>query len=71
MTHKFDFRQLLPVASIGIVGGTIVLLLGISNAILIFSGELASFAPRGIGLVLFGGLIMQLIVVFTSSTLCY
>ena len=46
MTRKFDFRQLLPVARIGIVGGTIVRLLGISKALLIFSGELASFAPR-------------------------
>ena len=68
MTSKFDFRQLLSVASIGMVGGAIVLLLVISNTILIFSGELAAFAPRGIGIVLFGGMIMQFIVAFTSST---
>ncbi|HEX6269951.1 MAG TPA: SulP family inorganic anion transporter [Anaerolineales bacterium] len=64
---NFDFRQLLPVASIGLVGGTILLPLITSFAILIFSGELAPFATTGIGMVLFGGLIMQLIIALTSS----
>ncbi len=67
MTHRFDFRQLLPVASIGLVGGAIVLPLVISFALLIFQGELAPFAATGIGMVLFGGLIMQLVVALTSS----
>ena len=67
MSRKFDFRQLLPVASIGLVGGAIVLPLVISFAILIFSGELSSFATTGIGMVLFGGLIMQLVIALTSS----
>ena len=64
---NFDLRQLLPVASIGLVGGTILLPLITSFAILIFSGELAPFATTGIGMVLFGGLIMQLIIALTSS----
>jgi len=67
MKHTFDMRQLLSTASIGLAGGAIVLPLVISFSILIFSGELSSFAARGIGLVLFGGLIMQLIVALTSS----
>src|SRR5215213_503731 len=67
MTRKFDFRQLLSVMSIGLVGGAIVLPLVISFSILIFSSELSSFAAAGIGMVLFGGLIMQLIVALTSS----
>jgi SulP family sulfate permease len=67
MTSKPDIRQLLPIASIGLVGGVIVLSLVISLAILIFSGELAPFATWGIGMVLLGSLIMQLIVTFTSS----
>ena len=67
MTRKFDYRQLLPIVSIGLVQGSIVLLLVTSLAFLIFSGELASFAPRAIGIFLFGGLVMQLIVAFTAS----
>lgn len=67
MTHTFDIRRYLSVVSIGLVGGAIVLPLVISFAILIFSGELSVFASQGIGMVLFGGLIMQLIVALTSS----
>src|SRR5881396_1139430 len=67
MTRKFDFRQLLPVASIGLVEGAIVLPLVISFALLIFQGELAPFAATGIGMILFGGLIMQVVVALTSS----
>src|SRR5262245_57094399 len=67
MRSKFDFRELLPVLSIGLVDGVIVLPLVISFAILIFSGELTVFATQGIGMVLFGGLIMQLIIGLTNS----
>jgi SulP family sulfate permease len=67
MRSKFDLRALLPVASIGLIDGVIVLPLVISFAILIFSGELTAFATTGIGMVLFGGLIVQLIIGLTSS----
>ena len=67
MTKNFDFRQLLPVASIGLVAGTIQLPLVISFAILIFSGELSTFATLGIGMVLFGGMILHVILALTSS----
>src|SRR6185369_8039438 len=67
MIRKFDYRQLLPIVSMGLVEGSILLLLMTSLALLIFSGDLAAFAPRGIGIFLFGGLIMQLVVALTSS----
>jgi len=67
MRRKFDLRELLPILSIGLVDGIIVLPLVISFALLIFSGELAAFATTGIGLVLFGGLIVQLIIGLMSS----
>src|SRR5215213_1957665 len=67
MKTKFDFRQILPLASIGLVAGVIELPLIISFATLIFSGELSSYATVGIGMVLFGGLIMHLIIALTSS----
>jgi SulP family sulfate permease len=67
MRNKFDIRELLPVLSIGLVDGVIVIPLITSFAILIFSGELAAFATVGIGMVLFGGLILQLIIGLTNS----
>jgi SulP family sulfate permease len=67
MTKKFNLRQILPVASIGLVAGIIQLPLVISFAILIFSGELSTFATLGIGMVLFGGLILHVILALTSS----
>jgi sulfate permease, SulP family len=67
MRRKLDVRELLPILSIGLVDGVIVLPLIISFALLIFSGELGAFATTGIGMVLFGGLIVQIIIGLTSS----
>src|SRR6185503_3605810 len=67
MRNKFDIRELIPVLSIGLVDGVIVIPLITSFALLIFSGELAAFATVGIGMVLFGGLIVQLIIGLTNS----
>ena len=67
MRYRLAFRELLPVISIGLVDGVIVLPLVISFALLIFSGEMAGFAATGIGMVLFGGLILQLILGLTNS----
>ncbi|HKG54631.1 MAG TPA: SulP family inorganic anion transporter, partial [Anaerolineales bacterium] len=67
MRHSLAIREWLPILSIGLVDGVIVLPLIISFAILIFSGELGAFATTGIGMVLFGGLILQIIMGLTSS----
>jgi type III secretory pathway component EscT len=67
MRNKFDLRKLLPVLSIGLVDGVIALPLVISFAILIFSGELSAFAITGIGMVLLGGLIVQVVIGLTNS----
>jgi sulfate permease, SulP family len=67
ISQHFDYRRLLPILSLGTVVGTISLPTVISFAILIYSGELTPFAGAGIGMVLFGGLIIQLIVALTSS----
>lgn len=67
MNGRFDIRHWLSISSIGLVGGAILLPILISFALLIFSGDLAPFAARGIGMLLFGSLIMQLIVASTSS----
>src|SRR5215217_1347989 len=67
MRRRLDIREWLPILSIGLVDGIIVLPLIISFAILIFLGELGAFATTGIGMVLFGGLILQIIMGLTSS----
>jgi SulP family sulfate permease len=64
---KFEFRRFIPILSLGLVLGAIDLPTVISFAILIYSGELAPFAGAGIGMILFGGLIVQLIIALTSS----
>ncbi len=64
---NFDLRRFIPILSLGLVLGAIDLPTVISFAILIYSGELAPFAGAGIGMILFGGLIVQLIIALTSS----
>ncbi len=51
----------------GVVVGVIILTVAISLAALIFSGDLAPFLSRGIGLFLFGALVMSVIVSALSS----
>src|SRR3990172_1620852 len=67
ISQLFDYRRLLPILSLGIVLGAIDLPAVISFAILIYSGALSPFAGAGIGMILFGGLIIQLIIALTSS----
>src|SRR5689334_23264014 len=64
---RFEFRRFIPILSLGLVLGAIGLPTTISFAILIYSGELTRFAGAGIGMILFGGFIIQLIIALTSS----
>jgi len=64
---NFEFRKFIPSISLGVVVGAIDLPSVISFAILIYSGELAPYAGTGIGLILFGGLIIQVVIGFSSS----
>jgi SulP family sulfate permease len=63
----FDSKTLVPGITAGIVVGIIVVTISISLATFIFSGELGQFAPRGIGLLLFSGMTMSLVVAGLSS----
>jgi SulP family sulfate permease len=65
--RRVGFRQLFSTVSIGLVCGAIALPLTISFGVLIYSGDVAAFAPLGIGMLLFGSLVMQLAVAFGSS----
>jgi SulP family sulfate permease len=62
-----DSRQAVTSVTAGLVVGLIVTVFSISLASLIFSGELAPYLSRGIGLFLFGGLAMSLVVMFLGS----
>lgn len=59
--------QLLAVLIAGLVIGLITASAQISFAVLIFSGDMARFVPRGIGLFLVGSLIATVITGLTSS----
>lgn len=65
--RKIEFGRILPTLSLGLVLGAIDLPTVISFAVLIYSGELVPFAGIGIGMILFGGMIMQVIIALTSS----
>jgi sulfate permease, SulP family len=65
--EQLEFRRFIPILSLGLVLGAIDLPTVISFAVLIYSGELAPFAGAGIGMVLFGGLVLQLVVALTTS----
>ncbi|RJP47711.1 MAG: STAS domain-containing protein [Anaerolineaceae bacterium] len=63
----FDSKTLVPGLIAGLIVGIIVVTISISLGSFIFSGELAQFAPRGMGLLLFSGLVMGLTVAGLSS----
>ena len=51
----------------GLVVGVVVVIVAISFAVLIFSGELAPYAPQGISLALFTAAVMAGLIALTSS----
>ncbi len=68
ITEDLAPRRLFSIVMIGVVISAIYLPQIISLSVLVYSGDLAQFAALGIGIGIFGGIITQLIVVFTSST---
>jgi SulP family sulfate permease len=61
------FNQMLSNMSIGLVIGLIDVIVVISFGALVFSGDLAEYAPLGINLLLFGGVLNYVIVTLTTS----
>ena len=64
---QIDYKRYFPIVSIGAVLGAIDLPTVISFAILIYSRDLGPFAGAGIGLILFGGLLAQIIIGLGTS----
>ncbi len=58
---QLDNQQLVTSITAGLVAGLIVIVFCISLAALIFSGEMSDYVSRGIGLFLFGGFVMSVL----------
>ncbi len=67
LLSEFQPRQLLPNLTAGLLIGAMEVLFCTSLAALIFSGRLSPFVADGIGLTLFGGMALSLVVAFLSS----
>jgi SulP family sulfate permease len=59
--------RLLPALSVGLVAGSLDVMVQISFAVLIFAGDLSEYAAPGIGLTLFAACVVGLVVALTSS----
>ena len=64
---EFFSGQLIPNLTAGLLIGVMEVFFCTSLATLIFSGRLSPFVADGIGLVLFGGMVIGLVVTFLSS----
>jgi len=64
---SIDSRQVITSVTAGLVAGLIVIVVSISLATLVFSGEMSSHVPQGIGLFLFGGFTLGLILSIWGS----
>ena len=65
---KFNVQKLLPIVSLGVVLGAMDLTTILSFAVLIYStSELGALAGAGVGILLFGAMIMQITMALLSS----
>lgn len=65
--RNFQPSILLPSLTAGLINALILISVEISLAVLIFSGDLSQFLPRGIGIMLFGTVVVTIVIALTSS----
>ncbi len=65
--QEFQLKKFIPIISMGLVVGAINLPILLSFGVLIYSGDLAQYAALGIGMTLFGAIIVQLVIAYASS----
>ncbi|MBL8063518.1 MAG: SLC26A/SulP transporter family protein [Anaerolineales bacterium] len=65
--RNFQPSVLLPSLTAGLINAVILISVEISLAVLIFSGDLSPFLPRGIGMMLVGTVIVTIVIALTSS----
>ena len=67
MTEDSKYSNILPSLIAGLVNGIIFVVSAMALGALIFTGELSSYLPQGIGILLFGSLIFALFSAVTAS----
>lgn len=67
LAQHFHPSALVPSITAGLTAGILAIILQLSFAALIFGGDLSAYLGRGIGLALFSGIILALVVALTSS----
>jgi SulP family sulfate permease len=67
LTQTFNPARFLPGLTAGLVAGVLTIVIQISLAALIFSGDLSTYLPQGIGFTLFGSIVIGSVVALTSS----
>jgi len=65
--RNFQFNRLFPIITTGLMIAIIDTFFEISLSTLLFSGPLSDYIPTGIGMLLFGAMIMNIVVSLTSS----
>ncbi|MCJ7594597.1 MAG: hypothetical protein MUO52_07505, partial [Desulfobacterales bacterium] len=65
--REFRPERLLPAVTAGLINGVLVISVEISFAAMIFGGDLSVYVSKGIGLTLFGCVVIGMIVTLTSS----
>ena len=67
MAEDSKYSNILPSLIAGFVNGIIFVVSAMALGALIFTGELSSYLPQGIGILLFGSLIFALFSAVTAS----
>jgi SulP family sulfate permease len=67
LAGEFQPKRLFPSLVAGLISGILTVIIEISLAALIFSGDLARFVSNGIGITLFSSLVIGVVVALTSS----
>ena len=65
--ERLSLGRFVPNLTVSLIAGPLVILSSISYAALIFSGELAPYLSVGIGVALFGALVLSAVTALTSS----
>ncbi len=67
MTNKSSFSNIIPSIVAGTISSIIIIVSAMALSALVFTGELSTYLPQGIGILLLGSLIFALFSAFTAS----
>jgi SulP family sulfate permease len=67
LREEFEPSRLIPSVTAGLIVSIIVVIVSVSLATLIFSGDMEQYLPQGIGLMLFSGVLITAIIAIWSS----